>query len=292
MRRTAIVIAAATLAAATLTAGTAVAAPRTGQQPGGELLVLGDNGVLSRYESTAKRPFLLTKVVRISGVARGERLIGLDTRPANGTVYSLSSAGQLYTLNTDSGRATPVGTPIPLTGKAIGFDFNPTVDRIRVVTDTGQNLRLVPDTGALAGTDTNLAYAAGDVAAGTMPTVTASGYTNSVPGATATALYGIDPRRGTLVLQGTAPGTTPAVSPNTGQLFTVGKLGLRINTLNGFDVQGAAPAGPFNPRDYRAVAAVQLWLGLSALVDIDLATGKARPLSLLFTRPVGLTFTR
>jgi hypothetical protein len=288
MRRTS-VIAVAAVAAAILSAGTAVAQPKP--RPGsGELLVLSDNGVLSRHQ--ASRPFQLKKRVQINGVARGERLIGIDTRPANGMVYSLSSTGQLYTVDPNSGRATPVGTPIALNGKAIGFDFNPTVDRIRVVTDAGQNLRIVPDTGALAATDTNLAYAANDVAAGSAPQVTAAGYTNSVNGATNTALYGIDTKRGTLVLQGTAPGTTPVVSPNTGQLTTVGRLGLRANAFNGFDIQGAAPAGAFNPRDYKAVAAVQLNLfGFAVLTEVDLATGRARPATLLFGKPVGLTFT-
>ncbi len=286
MRRTIGAVALATVAAVVLTAGTAVAAPRQApQRSSGELVVLSDNGVLSRHE--ASRPFRLKKRVQISGVARGERLIGLDTRPANGVVYSLSSAGQLYTVDTASGKVTAVGAKISLNGKAIGFDFNPTVDRIRVVTDAGQNLRIVPDTGALAATDTNLAYAA----AGDTPRVAASGYTNSVAGATSTALYGIDSKRGTLVLQGTAPGVTPVVSPNTGQLTTVGKLGLRINTFNGFDIRGAAPTGAFNPRDYQAVAAVQLTLfGFAALAEIDLATGRARPAMLLLSRPVGLTF--
>ena len=41
------------------------------------------------------------------------------------------------------GAAIAVGAPFtPGTdGTAFGFDFNPTVDRIRVVSDTGQNLR-------------------------------------------------------------------------------------------------------------------------------------------------------
>lgn len=291
MRKAIGAVALATAAAAVLTAGTAVASPQQAptRNSGGELLVLSENGVLSRHE--ASRPFRFKKRVQINGVAKGERLIGLDTRPANGVVYSLSSAGQLYTVDTDSGKVTAVGTGISLNGRAIGFDFNPTVDRIRVVTDAGQNLRIVPDTGALAGTDTNLAYAAGDAAAGETPTVAASGYTNSVAGAASTALYGIDSKRGTLVLQGTAPGVTPVVSPNTGQLTTVGRLGLRFSTFNGFDIKGATPAGAFNPRDYQAVAVFQLnWFGLATIAEIDLATGRARPAKLLFSRPVGLTF--
>ncbi|HEU5474331.1 MAG TPA: DUF4394 domain-containing protein [Actinophytocola sp.] len=287
MRKTITTIAVAALAAATLGAGTATAAPRPALS--GQLLVLTDDGVLSRHD--VRRPVLPRARVKVVGLAAGERLIGLDTRPANGIVYALSSAGQLYTVDHRTGRVTPVGARIALSGRAVGFDFNPTVDRIRVVTATGQNLRLNPDNGAVAGTDTNLAYAATDVAAGRSPRVVGSGYTNSVTGATSTALYGIDSARDVLVLQGSVPGAATPVSPNTGQLFSVGGLGLRVRDALAFDITGAAPAGPFNPADYRAVAAVAPeFYGWAFLVEIDLATGKARPFAPLFGRPVGLTF--
>jgi len=284
MRKATAVLAAA-LVATTLTAGTASATGGGGGS--GELLVLGANGVLTTHD--ADRPLLVRKAARISGLGRGDQLVGIDVHPANGVLYALSAKGQLYTVDKRSGRATAVGAPVALSGKAVGFDFNPTVDRIRVITDSGQNLRLVPDTGALAATDGPLAYAAGDVAAGTTPRATAAGYTNSVAGATGTVLYDIDAARDTLVTQGTLPGVVPAVSPNTGQLLTVGELGLPVSAVNGFDVKGAAPAGAYNPADYRAVAAVQL-RGISVLVKVDLATGKATFLAPLLTRAVGVAF--
>jgi hypothetical protein len=37
---------------------------------------------------------------------------------------------------------------VPLDGTFFGVDFNPTVDRLRVISDTGQNLRVNVDTGA------------------------------------------------------------------------------------------------------------------------------------------------
>ena len=40
------------------------------------------------------------------------------------------------------------GVVLPAGATEWGFDFNPTVDRIRVVNDRGANLRLHPDTGA------------------------------------------------------------------------------------------------------------------------------------------------
>ncbi|WP_436497443.1 DUF4394 domain-containing protein [Actinokineospora sp. HUAS TT18] len=285
-----VIVAGAALVAAMLGSGQAAATP-THHRSGGDLLVLSTNGVLTRHD--AGIPLLVRGSARITGVAKGDRLIGIDIRPATGVLYALSAGGQLYTVDPRSGQATTVGTPIALSGEAIGIDFNPTVDRLRVVTSAGQNLRLVPDTGAVAATDTALAYAPTDKAAGTTPAVAAAGYTNSVAGATSTLLYDLDAARDTLVTQGTAPGVTPVVSPNTGQLFTVGRLGLRIRAVNGFDIKGAAPAGAFDPRDYRAIAAVQLdgSLGVSVLARVDLATGRAHVVAPLFSRAVGVAFS-
>ena len=61
-----------------------------------------------------------------------------------------------------------------------GFDFNPAADRIRVVSNTGQNLRLHPDTGAVVDGDAtvegvqpdpSLRYAWGDVNARRRPDI-------------------------------------------------------------------------------------------------------------------------
>ncbi|WHT16200.1 DUF4394 domain-containing protein [Crossiella sp. CA-258035] len=261
--------------------GTASAAPTAARS--GDLLVLSEHGVLSRHD--AGLPLLAKQRKRITGLARGERLVGLDTRPATGEVYTLASSGQLYRINPVTAAATAIGAPISLSGKAIGFDFNPTVDRIRVVTDQGQNLRLHPDTGALAATDTPLNYPTG----GPAPKVAAAGYTNGVAGATTTALYGLDSARNTLVKQGSLPGETPVVSPNTGQLAAIGKLGLDISAVNGFDIAGRAGAGAYRPQDYRAAAIVRVH-GLTLLVRINLATGRAHTVSPLLSSAVGLTF--
>jgi len=131
--------------------------------------VLTDNGVLTQYD--ARLPLLPEHQTRVTSLG-GDRL---DVRPANGAVYAIGRSGQLYTVDRRLGAATKVGAPVALPGTTVGFDFNPTVDRIRVVTDTGQNLRVHPDTGAVAATDTPLAYAAGDRSAGKRPQVAASG---------------------------------------------------------------------------------------------------------------------
>ena len=157
-------------------------------------------------------------------------------------------------------------------GASFGFDFNPTVDRIRVINDADENRRLNPVNGALAATDTNLAYAAGDVNAGDNPAATAAAYTNSDNDpATGTTLYDIDTAQDVLVTQ--AP-------PNNGTLNTVGALGLDATPNAGFDIAGTGNA---------AYAVLQpAGSSTSSLYSIDLASGAATALGGLKKVPVAL----
>src|SRR5262245_16033567 len=185
------------------------------------------------------KPSMINSTRFITGLSQGESVVGIDFRPANGQLYALTTANRLYTINPSNGAATPVSaTPLtsPLSGQSFGFDFNPTVDRIRLVSNAGQDLRLNPNNAAVAGVDGTLAFAAGDPNAGQTPNVVGSAYTNNFAGSTSTTLYGIDSNRDALVTQGTAAGVTPVVSPNTGQLFTVGALGVDTNDIVGFDI--------------------------------------------------------
>ncbi|MBX3638230.1 MAG: DUF4394 domain-containing protein [Rubrivivax sp.] len=163
----------------------------------------------------------------LAGLAAGERLVGIDYRVARGELYALGASGQLFRIDVAKAQAVPVGTPValPAGGRDWGFDFNPTVDRIRVVADNGVNLRLHPDTGALVSTDPALAYDATDSAAGKAPRIVAAAYTYNTRDDKITTNYALDGAAGTLVHQGTKEGVTPAVSPNTGRLYTVGALG-------------------------------------------------------------------
>jgi hypothetical protein len=204
---------------------------------------LADNNNLVAFNSDR-----LDKSVSIgvTGLAAGETLKGIDFRSATGKLLGLSSANKLYTIDLSSGAATAVSsTPFTpaLTGTTVGFDFNPTVDRIRVVSDADENLRINPDTGVVVDTDlltpgtqldTALSYASGDVNFGQNPNVDTAAYTNNFAGATSTSLYGIDTTLNTLVLQGSAGGSP--TSPNTGSLTTVGALGFDIAANAGFDI--------------------------------------------------------
>jgi len=166
-----------------------------------------------------------TRAAAITGLNAGEIVVGMDFRPSNKQLYAVTNHSRIVTINTTTGAATPVGpafAPV-LTGNAFGVDFNPVADRLRIVSDTEQNLRVDPGTGALAGTDTALAYVAGDVNAGQNPNVMAAAYTNNMhPPAPATTLYVIDTERDVLARLGGVDGVP---SPNTGELRTVGPLG-------------------------------------------------------------------
>lgn len=173
-------------------------------------------------------------VVKISGLQPDEEILGVDQRPATGQLYALGSSSRLYQIDLMQGMAMAVGsgpfTPA-LSGTSFGFDFNPTVDRIRIVSNTGQNLRAHPDTGAVVFTDGSLAYATNDVAAGASPMVVAAAYINNDTNpATGTVLFDIDSDLDTLVIQN---------PPNSGTLVTVGSLGADVTSVAGFDVSGS-----------------------------------------------------
>jgi hypothetical protein len=182
----------------------------------------------------------------LSGLRSGDRLVGIDYRVAKGQLFGLGASGQLYRIDPASAVVTPVGSPAALpAGREFGVDFNPTVDRIRVVGDAGFNLRLHPDTGAVVDADAGqpgvqfdgrLAYDAADRMAGHAPRIVAAGYTYNKDNEKITTNYALDGAAGTLVHQGTKEGVTPPVSPNTGRLSTVGMLGTGPFERASFDI--------------------------------------------------------
>jgi len=173
-------------------------------------------------------PGTVRKIVAITGITAGQVLAGMDFRPATSELFglgynALSGEARLYTLDPATGVASPVGAA-PFMLKAgmgkISMDFNPTVDRIRVVGSDNSNYRIHPTTGMLAATDLNLTFAAADPNSVVNPSIGAAAYTNSFAGATATALYNYEDSLNILTLQ--AP-------PNNGTLNTIGASGIQVN---------------------------------------------------------------
>lgn len=222
----------------------------------GNIIALTTNGKLISFDRTA--PATQIGSVDLRGLASGETLLGIDVRPADGKLYGLGNTGNLYTLDATTGIATLKSTLRPLagddnpyttlTGTQFGIDFNPVADRLRVVSDTGLNLRINVDTGDTT-TDGTITPASSSI--------TAVAYTNSFAGTTTTQLFDLDVVAGQLFLQD---------PPNNGTLAPGVALGVSATTANGFDVDARTNVG------YAALKGG----GETALYSINLAaTGAA-----------------
>lgn len=159
--------------------------------------------------------------VAINGLQASENIVGIDMRPANNMLYAIGSNSRIYTINTSNGAATFVAAlSVPLSGSSFAVDFNPVPDRIRIVSNTGQNLRVNP----MDGSTTN------DGAINPAPAaVSSAAYTNSVAGATTATLHVIDADADKLFVQN---------PPNNGTLTMGMNLGVNVDASNGFDIGG------------------------------------------------------
>lgn len=113
----------------------------------------------------------------VSGLSGGDTfLIGIDFRVQDGMLHGVGNAGGVYTLDITNASATFVNRlSVALSGTRFGVDFNPAADRLRIVSDTGQNLRHNVNAGGVTLVDGALNYAAGTTAMG----ITGSAYTNN-----------------------------------------------------------------------------------------------------------------
>ncbi len=209
---------------------------------------LTNDNRLDKYSTSIPKRMIGSAAV--TGLQQGENLLAVDFRPATGQLYGLGSTSRIYVINPSSGVARAIGTaPFTpaLSGDITGFDFNPTVDRIRIITSSGQNLRANPETGAIVATDGNINGQPGAIISG-------AAYINNSAGVTTTTLYDIDKESNNLYIQN---------PPNNGTLALVGPLGIDIED-GGFDIAGTSDAfGLFNVN------------GRSTLMAINLVTGQA-----------------
>jgi hypothetical protein len=241
------------------------------------LLVVTEGLELVRIQ--ASQPGRALERKRLLGFAPDDQVAGISFRVARGMLYALTTSGRLYSVETSSGIVSPVGRSpavLPLEGKSFGMAFNPLTDRIRVVSSTGQNLRMHPDTGAtidgdvkrpgLQG-DTPLAYVPGDPNAGRAPRVAALAFTPGRINPQATTLYAIDDAGGLLVRLGAQAAGLDSPGASLGQLRTIGSLGLGSMLDATMDIAD---------RDGSALAAVRTDLQpRTTLVKINLQTGHA-----------------
>jgi hypothetical protein len=228
---------------------------------------------------------------RLEGLPNGEKILAIDFRVARGMLYGLGAKGQLYVIEPSTALAKPVGAGLKdaslvqdsLKGD-IGFDFNPTVDRIRLVKDQ-LNARMHPDTGQLVDAspqapgiqlDGPPAYAADDANRGRKPLLAAAAYSYNKVDEKITTNFAIDAAAGVLVTQGSREGAQPAVSPNTGRLFTVGPLKAGPIGHVAFDI------ADLNNAAFVAITAPGA--ARSRWFNVDLDSGAAMPLGTIGVR--------
>jgi hypothetical protein len=183
----------------------------------------------------------ITTSKSITGLVANESIVGIDyrlrtTTNLSGQLYGLSNLGNLYLIDTSSGAATgrlalkALSTDLTspytaLVGSKFAVDFNPAADRLRVISDMGQNLRIDVDTGNTT-TDGTISGVAGAVISG-------AAYTNSFqrPAAGTTTLYDIDQTSNQLLLQN---------PPNDGTISSVGALGVILGANGSMDIAGGS----------------------------------------------------
>ena len=243
------------LALTALAAPLVVGVPTTAAQAAGAVDLLGLTAAGSLVRFASDTPGTLSAPVKVTGLAAGEQLVGIDIRPATGELYGVGSTSRVYVIDAVSGAATRVGSVSPaLSGTSFGVDFNPAADRLRIVSDSGQNLRVVPDTAAT----TNDTALSDSVA----PHVVSAAYTDNSAQPAMTTLFDIDSSRDLLLRQG---GVNGSPSPNGGVLTTIGALGVDVSDGAGLDIQqGSGTAFLTSP------AATT-----TALYTVNLTTGAA-----------------
>jgi Domain of unknown function (DUF4394) len=205
----------------------------------------------------------------VNGLEGDERLVGIDYRVQDGQLYGVGDAGGVYTID-DAGAATKVKQlSVELDGQNFGVDFNPAANALRIISDTGQNLRQpFADPAAPTADDKALTNPAAPPATGTVPAVGAAsaGYTNNdADNGTGTALFVVDTKADRVSIQ------SPA---NAGTFAPMGALGVDAEAAAGFDVY--SPAGSPSA-EVMALATLGVG-GQYGLYQIDLLTGKATSL--------------
>ena len=209
--------------------GAAIAAMTVAAAPASAVTLYGLTAANTVVAFDSATPGTTIATRAITGLVAGDVLTGFDLRPATGALYTIAFSGNLYRLDLTGttytaaliGDSRPAGD---LVGTRFGVDFNPTVDRLRVVSDFDQNLRINPDTAA--------AIVDGTISAPGAEALVGAAYANNVAGATTTMLYTLDASGNQLLLSSNA---------NAGTYNEIGVVsGIDFGALNnvGFDISG------------------------------------------------------
>ena len=228
---------------------------------GDDLIVIGltsDNRLVWFSEDKPKR---VHTIGTITGLTGDTSLIGIDYRVQDGLLYGVGNAGGVYTLDTMTAAPTLVSTlTVPLNGTAFGVDFNPAADRLRIVSNTGQNLRHNVNAGGTTLVDGTLTYVPPATALG----IVGAAYTNNdLDLSTATTLFDLDATLDQIAAQAPA---------NNGTLSATGKLTVDTGEAAGLDIYSTLRGGITVRNQAFAVLTVN---GVLGFYSVNLLTGKA-----------------
>ena len=204
--------------------------------------------------------------INVTGLVNTEQLIDIDFRPLDRQLIGVTNQGRLYVISPETGAADRINDNVlPINQNPSGIDINPINNRLRLVTSADQNLQVVFASDDIIN-DTNLRYASTDINRNRNPNVVSIAYSSNRVNSLATTLYGIDSNLDALVRLGSPTGSP--TSPGSGELFTIGNLGVNFGSNVGFDIFTN------NNRVEFAYATT----GTSRLYAIDLSTGAATAL--------------
>ncbi len=223
----------------------------------------------------ATNPGVLLTDGTLSGLQANELILGIDFRPSDGQLYALSKVAinsRLLRINVSTLAVTQVATVARTFSETdfFGISFTPDGSVLRVVSTASENLIVNADTGVVT-THTGLGYPTGPDF-GTVNNTVHIAYTNRVPGALATTLYGIDRINDRLTqIGGLGTGLTSAA---TGVLSNIGPLNAgNVTGYGGFDIE------PGTNNAYAILRAASA----SRVYRVSLETGTAQLIGLIGT---------
>jgi len=194
-------------------------------------------------------------------------LVGIDFRVQDGELYGLGDGGGIYTIDTSTAEAFMVTKlTVGLQGASFGVDFNPAANALRIISDTGQNLRH-PFAGPMmfqTQTDLQLNYPPPPPPGATATGVTGAAYTNNdLDDSTSTTLFDIDTMRDQVSIQS---------PPNNGSLVATGLLTVDAGSTVGFDIYTQLRTGVAVANNAFATLVVN---GTTGFYRVNLLTGAA-----------------
>ena len=199
-----------------------------------DLRVIGltDEGQLVSFR--ARSPERTRQIGYVTGFTGTDTaLVGIDFRVQDGKLYGVGNGGGVYTIDPTTAEATFVNAlTVALVGTTFGVDFNPAADRLRIISDAGQNLAHNVNDGGVTAANATLTYTAPPAMPVPALGVTAAAYTNNDLNqpSTGTTLFDLDTTLDQVAIQS---------PPGNGILVATGKLGVDAAAAAGRSISTA-----------------------------------------------------